>query len=172
MKTKAKRLPVWQQALGGLAFGGVLIGVIALSTSGGSEDGPPDQAAQAALIDAARDGTAAEVEAAKQDGADTEWLTNGYLPVHWAAGFNTDPRVIRPLLAFINTEYVTKDGMTALMIAAKLNSNPDVVLAILDAGADPGARNPQNDRNAYDYGVNNPYLHGTEALRRLRNGQY
>ena len=106
------------------------------------------------------------------DGRHVDWLTDGMLPVHWAAAFNTDPMVIRPLLAFINTEFVTHDGMTALMLAAKNNPNPDVVLAILDIGADPGARNPQNGRNAYDYAVNNAALRGTEALRLLKDGRY
>ena len=177
---KTKKMPVWLRVCCMAIIVCSVVGALASVVMDGGEDKPsqavaddsPNPRAQEALIKAAKDGTAAEVRAAKKDGADTQWLTDGYLPVHWAAGFNTDPSVISPLLAFINAEFVTKDGMTALMIAAKLNPNPDVVLAILKAGADPGARNPQNGRNAYYYGVNNPYLHGTEALRRLRDGQY
>ena len=133
-------------------------------------------AAQAALIEAATDGTASEVRAARAAGADYDTRDeNGNMPVHLAAAFNPDPAVILPLIAFVNPESVNHAGMTALMLAAKNNPNPAVILAILDAGADPGALNPQNDRDAYYYAVkssNYSNLHGTEALRRLKDGRY
>ena len=63
---------------------------------------------------------------------------------------------------------VGEDGMTALMLAAKNNSNPEVTTALVRNGADINAR-AQDGRRALDFAESNRNLVNTDALRELTN---
>ena len=57
-------------------------------------------------------------------------------------------------------------GTTPLMIAAGNNPNPEVLKALLEAGADAKAKNNEG-KTAFDYARMNEKLKDTEALRLL-----
>ena len=64
---------------------------------------------------------------------------NGYTPLHWAAQYNTSINSIRILLingadADINAK--NKAYLTPLMCAAAENENPEIPIALINAGAD------------------------------------
>ena len=50
--------------------------------------------------------------------------------------------------------------------AAKINDNPAIASALLDAGAEAAGKDTKGMR-AYDYAQKNPKLKGTGILRRL-----
>ena len=62
-------------------------------------------------------------------------------------------------------------GRTALMRAAKWNSNPEVVLVLIDAGAD-GATGDWRGRTAFDHVSANEALHGTDVYWRLHAARF
>ena len=57
-------------------------------------------------------------------------------------------------------------GKTALMCAAMRDRNPEVITALLDAGADASAKDKDGSA-AWDYAQDNDSLKGTDAIRRL-----
>ena len=56
-------------------------------------------------------------------------------PLHYAAGYNSNPDVVKALISAGAKVNATKDGLTPLHFAAGNNSNPDVVKALISAGA-------------------------------------
>ena len=58
------------------------------------------------------------------------------------------------------------NGWTPLIWAALFNPSPEIVAALLDAGADAKAKGAMGER-AIDYARDNPALKDTEALKRL-----
>ena len=67
---------------------------------------------------------------------------SGWIPLHRAAGFSTDPAIVTVLLeagAEVNDR--DEDGNTPLHVAAVLNPNPAVITALVEAGAEVDARN-------------------------------
>jgi ankyrin repeat protein len=84
-----------------------------------------------------------------------------------AAWNNSEPGVISRLLGG-GAEIDEKDhgGCTALMRAANFNPNPDALLTLLDAGADPQIKNKKGKR-AIDFAVKKRRLKDTEALKRI-----
>ena len=57
-------------------------------------------------------------------------------------------------------------GRTALMYAAQINDNPEVIAALLKAGADAKAKSGKG-MTALDYAQKNVRLKGTDAYRQL-----
>ena len=62
-------------------------------------------------------------------------------------------------------------GWTPLLLAAWNNENPEVVLALLDAGADATAKNGEKE-TAWDLIQDNEALRGTKAYWRLNDLRY
>ncbi|MEG9862692.1 MAG: ankyrin repeat domain-containing protein [Parvularculales bacterium] len=85
----------------------------------------------------------AEVEAALKRGADIDARDekNGGTPLHWAAGYSSEPMVVELLLsrgAAINSRAI--DGYTPLHVAAEQSKTPAVVELLLERGADIDTR--------------------------------
>ncbi|HPJ26522.1 MAG TPA: ankyrin repeat domain-containing protein, partial [Synergistaceae bacterium] len=57
-------------------------------------------------------------------------------------------------------------GVTALMGAAEFCDNPEILEILLQAGADPGAKDTHG-RSVLDCAQENDALRGTEVLRKL-----
>ncbi len=96
-------------------------------------------------------GTAQDVQAALDNGADANARRGGVTPLMSAANINPDPEVITVLLT-AGAELEARDlygpGATALIWAAAYNPNPQVTAALLQAGADLNARDTANSRTA------------------------
>ncbi|SLM18955.1 exported hypothetical protein [uncultured spirochete] len=60
---------------------------------------------------------------------------------------------------------------TPLMWAAFLNENPDVIMALLNAGAD-GTIKSSEGKTAFDYAQQNQKLEGTKAYWDLNNARF
>ena len=120
------------------------------------------------LLRACYSGTAEDVRAALEAGADVDIATsNGMTALMWAAYANPHPEVIRVLLeagANVNARHNT--GGTALMRAAYYNNNPEIINVLLDAGADPNVKNKDGIR-AVDFLRWRRSMRDTEAMRRL-----
>ena len=150
MSKKSKTLPVWQQVLGGLAFGGVIIGVIVIATSG---SGPDDEqaaidayrAARAHYVDlreAVKWGTLNDVKDAAEDGGDFDARDGaGETPLHWVARNEKAPKEItRWVLKHVDDINVRDDaGKTPLHTAAEAR-NVSVAEVLSKEGADPCLR--------------------------------
>ena len=121
----------------------MIIGVIALSTSGGGEDGPPDLAAQAALIEAAKSGNVNQLHEALEAGADPNLRDEaGETLLHWLA---RNPDVEAFFWYFDRADHPNarnNAGQTALHVAAEMD-NPAAVSDLLAAKADPCIRDGQ-----------------------------
>jgi uncharacterized protein len=84
------------------------------------------------------------------------------------AAVSNPPAVITTLLkAGANVNDQDKDGGTPLIWAALFNPNPDVILILLKAGADPKAKTSEG-KTAFDLVQENANLKGTEAYRQLQ----
>jgi ankyrin repeat protein len=59
-----------------------------------------------------------------------------------------------------------KAGVTSLMCAAALNSNSEVIMTLLKAGADVKAKD-RIQKTALDWALGNPELQGSNALKKL-----
>ena len=64
-----------------------------------------------------------------------------------------------------------EDGFTPLMLAARYNTNPEVLQVLLDAGADATAKNGEKE-TAWDLIQDNEALKGTKAYWRLNELRY
>ena len=93
-----------------------------------------------ALFEAAESGTASEVKGALSAGADPD--------AHDAEQY----------------------GATPLHEAAFGTANPSVITALIEGGADPGARDGAG-KVPFDYAKDNEALKGTEAYRLLSDGR-
>jgi hypothetical protein len=60
------------------------------------------------------------------------------------------------------------EGVTALILAAGMNANPEVTQALLDAGANPMARDASGE-SVLGYARQNPALRGTDVYRQLND---
>ncbi len=84
-----------------------------------------------------------------------------------AAFSNKNPEVISTFLkAGADIQAQNKNGVTALMYAAKYNQNPEVIIVLLKAGADTKAEDSAG-KTAFDYAQKNDKLKGTAALQQL-----
>ncbi len=85
------------------------------------------------------------------------------------AAVSNPPQVITTLLnagAHVNDQ--DQDGGTPLIWAATFNPNPEVILILLKAGADPKAKTTEG-KTAFDLVQENANLKGTEAYRQLQD---
>ena len=153
MSKKSKTLPVWQQVLGGLAFGGVIIVVIMIATSGPDDDQANDdqaaidayRAARAHYVDlreAVKWGTLNDVKDAAEDGGDFDARDGlGETPLHWVARNTKAPKEItRLVLQHVDDINVRDDaGKTPLHTAAEA-INASVAEVLSKEGADPCLR--------------------------------
>lgn len=82
-----------------------------------------------------------EVKACLETGADVNARSrSGWTPLHLAAGFSSDPRVLTALVdAGADTQSPAEGAMLPLHTAARHNRNPAVVETLLDLGADVNA---------------------------------
>ena len=62
-------------------------------------------------------------------------------------------------------------AVTPLHMAAWHNENPSVITALIEGGADPGARDEWG-KTPFDYAEDNEALRGTEAYWRLNDGRF
>jgi ankyrin repeat protein len=92
----------------------------------------------------------------------------GLTPLMLAANSSSaDSRVIGLLLAAgANVNATDDDGFTPLIFAAFV-AGPDVVSALLAAGADALARERLHGKSVADYAAENPALRGSDVYRRL-----
>ena len=134
---------------------------------------PGLHAQTALLLDLAGTGSAEQVQAAIDHGADvnaSDWAGRTVLML--AAASNPDQKVIALLAARgarINARGPAR--WTALMMAAYNNQNPDVVLALLRAGAD-GRLRSEAGRTAFDYAQDNGTVVRSQAYAVLKKAQY
>ena len=63
-----------------------------------------------------------------------------------------------------------EDG-TPLHTAAGNNTNPSVIKALIEGGANPGARD-DDGKFPFDYAKDNEALKGTDAYRLLKEGRF
>jgi ankyrin repeat protein len=77
----------------------------------------------------------------------------------------------RSALKMFGVKGSVNEGMTPLMLAAMSASNPDVVSALLKAGANPKTKN-KNGETAFDLAKKNGSLENTPAYWALQEAQY
>ncbi|MCY3763441.1 MAG: ankyrin repeat domain-containing protein, partial [Gemmatimonadetes bacterium] len=63
------------------------------------------------------------------------------------------------------------NGNTSLHLAARFNKTPAVTTMLLDAGADPAARNAEGE-TPLDFAARNEALENTGAYRRLHDAGF
>ena len=63
------------------------------------------------------------------------------------------------------------DGATPLQFAAWNNSNPSVIKALIEGGADPAARD-EDGKISFDYAEDNEALKGTDAYWLLNDARF
>lgn len=95
----------------------------------------------------------------------------GYTPLMQVAAHNPEIDVTRVLVdatldAGGDLNYQNDAGMSALMLAARGNRNPEVLLMLLNAGADPTLRDNEG-KSAYDYGAENGSLRRSRLYSNL-----
>ena len=97
---------------------------------------------------------------------------NGWTPLHMAAYGNGNPAVIAALTdagAKLETRE-SSNGWTPLHLAAA-SEHPDVVTALLDAGADP-SKLDDSGKTPWDYVRVNPVFKDTDAYWRLNDERF
>ena len=65
-----------------------------------------------------------------------------------------------------NPDLQDEDGQTALMIAADESYNPQIIIALINGGADISLTD-YSGRTAYDYALTNPVLNRNQAIMSL-----
>ena len=115
------------------------------------------------LFEAATIGTASEVKATLSAGADPNARIGdaGFTPLHLAVIDKSNPSAWAAAI-----EEFTEDQM-----AAEMSSNPLVIKALTEGGADPGARDYAG-KTPFDDAKNNEALKGTDAYRLLSEGRF
>ncbi|MCL1874987.1 MAG: ankyrin repeat domain-containing protein [Synergistaceae bacterium] len=84
-----------------------------------------------------------------------------------AAGGNTNPEVISALvMAGADVNEKNNNGLTPLMLAARINPNLEVITTLLNHGTAPKVKD-DSGKMAIDYARENENLKNAEALRRL-----
>ena len=96
----------------------------------------------------------------------------GITPLHGAAGWNKDPRVVKSLIsAGADVNAGSKMGRTPLHEAAEWNTNPDVLFTLINSGADLKTKNRQGD-SIFELIETNEKLRKTDGYWDLRELQY
>ena len=105
---------------------------------------------------------------AKANSVDRE----GKTPLMYAAEQNPEPVIVAYLLQQEGVDInATSDlGRTALSYAAEQNPNSDVLLTLMNAGADPSIRDLEN-KTAFDHGGMNVDVRRSRVYRRLEEFQ-
>ena len=115
------------------------------------------------------------VEALIKAGADSAATDKHRMTsLHKVAIYNNGPSVVAIVKALIEAGAdleAVYNGETPLHKAARSNKNPLVVKALLDAGADPKARN-RKGRTPFDLAENNEALRGTDVYWRLNEARF
>ena len=100
---------------------------------------------------------------------------NGWTPLHAAAGLNPEPSVVAVIAilaeAGADPNARTEDDFTPLHAAAGLNPEPSAIKALIEAGADPAARDRWG-KMPFDYAKDNEALQGTDAYWRLNDARF
>ena len=90
-----------------------------------------------------------------------------HTPLYYAAQGSKTPGVVAVLLkAGADVNARDKTGETPLHKAARYSKAPNIVAVLLKGGADPAAKDEMG-KTPQDYAEKNPFLQGTEALRRM-----
>jgi ankyrin repeat protein len=85
-----------------------------------------------------------------------------------AAFFNSNPDLITALIkcgADVNAR--EKNGLTALMFAARWGKYPEMITALIGGGANVNLRDEEG-KLAIDYASENPDIKNTDVYRRLK----
>ena len=106
-------------------------------------------------------------------GANPNALTKyGISPLHGAAGWNKDPKVIIEIIeAGANVNSGIEFGRTPLHEAGMWNSNSKVIFALIDMGADIFADNNKGE-NLFDIIETNERLKSTDGYWDVRELQF
>ena len=125
------------------------------------------------IFDIAENGTAEEMKAAIDNGADIHARNIiGMTPLHAAALDNEDPEMIFVLVsagADINAK--AEGDITPLHLAAGHSRNPEVVLMLINYGAD-GRAETVGGKTPWDYAQDNEALKDTEAWEALIKARF
>ena len=101
-----------------------------------------------------------------EDGADPgARLKFDMTPLHVAEGEDLTASVLESAMI------AALAGMMPLHLAAWHNENPSVITALIEGGADPGARDEWG-KTPFDYAEDNEALRGTEAYWWLNDGRF
>ena len=164
--------------------------VVAALLEGGADPGARTEHGVTPLHWAVQSGKPSVILALIKGGADPgARAAFGFTPLHLAAGWNSNPSVIlalieagadpgarmerdeTPLPPRLAAAANLAAGITPLHWAAGWNSNPSVILALVEGGADPGARDDAG-RTPFDYAKDNKALKGTEAYWLLNEARF
>ena len=153
------RVPLHHAALGGNAA------AIAVLLEAGAYPDMWDKDGKTPIYSAAQEGHAAAIMALLKAGADPDALTeNGFTPLHLAAMEGDIAALLKA-----GADAQTKGGFTPLHDAA-FWGHAAAIAALLEAGADPGARS-KDGRIPFDLIPKNSPLIGTPVYRRLKDAR-
>ena len=124
------------------------------------------------LFRAAKGGTVSEVRTALSAGADLGAHDEvGNTPLHMAAMENTSTVIVA--LTTVGADHGARNETddTPLHRTAAENASPSVIKALIEGGAEPGARTESGEM-PFDYAKNNKAVRGTNAYWRLNEARF
>jgi len=93
------------------------------------------------------------------------------LDVFIISKYGGSEEIQKAIEAGVDINVRTEDGMTLLMMAAQETVDPEIITALLNAGAD-GSLRDDDDNTAYDYAKENENLKGTKQYWDLNDARF